>query len=325
MNPFDLIIVQPIFNLLVLIYSLIPGHNFGLAIIIFTIIIRLLLWPLVKKQLHQTKVMRELQPKIKEIKARTKGNRQEESRLTMELYKERGVSPFGSIGVLIIQLPILFGLYAGLERVVGNPHQIIQFAYPALQHLPWMQYLAHHLHQFDDTLFGFVNLSRSAVGGKGGFYLPAFILVVISAIVQYFQSQQLMPSSKDSRGLRAIMKEAGAGKPADQAEISAAVGSSTKYFIPFMIFIFTVGLASALSLYFFVSGIVAYLQQRYILKKDETEMEQLADKPAKKTKKNAPEPAKQEAKSDIIEGEIIAKKAKRSKKKAGKRKKRKRH
>ncbi|MGH7239377.1 MAG: YidC/Oxa1 family membrane protein insertase, partial [Candidatus Saccharimonadales bacterium] len=87
MNPFDLIIVQPIFNLLVLIYSLIPGHNFGLAIIIFTIIIRLLLWPLVRKQLHQTKVMRELQPKIKEIKARTKGNRQEESRLTTELYK----------------------------------------------------------------------------------------------------------------------------------------------------------------------------------------------------------------------------------------------
>ena len=65
---FTTIIVQPIFNLLVLIYAILPGHNFGLSLIIFTIIIRLLLWPLVKKQLHQTKLMRKLQPEIKKIK-----------------------------------------------------------------------------------------------------------------------------------------------------------------------------------------------------------------------------------------------------------------
>jgi YidC/Oxa1 family membrane protein insertase len=55
---FTTLIVQPIFNLLVLIYALLPGHNFGLAIILFTIVVRLLLWPLVKKQLHQAKAMR---------------------------------------------------------------------------------------------------------------------------------------------------------------------------------------------------------------------------------------------------------------------------
>ena len=59
---FTTFIVQPIFNLLVLIYALLPGHNFGLAIIIFTIIIRLLMWPLVKKQLHHAKAIRELGP-----------------------------------------------------------------------------------------------------------------------------------------------------------------------------------------------------------------------------------------------------------------------
>ena len=72
---FTTLIVQPIFNLLVLVYALLPGHNFGVALIIFTIIIRLLLWPLVKKQLHQAKAMRELQPEIKRIKKATKGNR----------------------------------------------------------------------------------------------------------------------------------------------------------------------------------------------------------------------------------------------------------
>jgi YidC/Oxa1 family membrane protein insertase len=62
------VVVQPIFNLLVLIYALIPGHNFGLAIILFTIVVRLLMWPLVKKQLKQTKITRQLQPELKRIK-----------------------------------------------------------------------------------------------------------------------------------------------------------------------------------------------------------------------------------------------------------------
>src|SRR6185437_10265103 len=104
---FTTYIVQPIFNLLVLIYAILPGHNFGLAIIIFTIIVRLLLWPLVKKQLHQAKAMRKLQPELKRLKKEAKGDKQKESMMLMELYKERGINPFGSIGVLIIQLPIL--------------------------------------------------------------------------------------------------------------------------------------------------------------------------------------------------------------------------
>src|SRR4051812_529831 len=111
---FTTLIAQPIFNLLVLIYAILPGHNFGLAIIIFTIIVRLLLWPLVKKQLHQTKMMRKLQPELKRIKKEAKGNRQKESMMTMELYKERGINPFGSIGVMLVQLPILIALYSGL-------------------------------------------------------------------------------------------------------------------------------------------------------------------------------------------------------------------
>src|SRR5687767_5623927 len=101
---FTTLIVQPIFNLLVLIYALLPGHNFGLAIILFTIVIRLLMWPLVKKQLHHAKAMRELQPEMKRIKQAAKGNRQQESMMIMELYKERQVNPFSSIGLIIIQI-----------------------------------------------------------------------------------------------------------------------------------------------------------------------------------------------------------------------------
>src|SRR5690349_17439712 len=113
MPVFTTLIVQPIFNLLVLIYNIIPGHNFGVALIIFTVIVRLAMWPLVKRQLHQTKLMRKLQPEIKEIKKKAKGDRTRESQLMMELYKERGVSLFASFRLILIQIPILFGLNLG--------------------------------------------------------------------------------------------------------------------------------------------------------------------------------------------------------------------
>lgn len=279
---FTTIIVQPIFNLLVLIYAILPGHNFGLAIIIFTVIIRLLLWPLVKKQLHQAKLMRKIQPELKRIAKETKGNRQKQSQLQMELYKERGINPFGSIGVALLQLPILIGLYSGLRRVINDPHQIVTFAYPALQHLAWMQQLGHNIHLFDSSLFGFVNLDRAALGPKG-LYIPAMIIVLASAVTQYFQAKQLMPSTKDGRGLRHIMRDAGTGKQADQSEVSAAVGRSTRFFLPAMIFFFTVNIASALGLYWFVGGLVAFIQQSIVLREDKDEMKDIGDQIDPKT------------------------------------------
>jgi YidC/Oxa1 family membrane protein insertase len=285
---FTTIIVQPIFNLLVLIYALLPGHNFGLAIIIFTVIIRLLLWPLVKKQLHQTKIMRKLQPEVKRIKEQTKGDRQKQSVMLMELYKERGVNPLASFPTLIIQFIVLIGLYSGLRKVIDDPHTIVSFAYPALQHLSWMQHLAHDPSAFDDTLFGIVDLKRAAIGSSA-FYFPAFVLVALSAITQYFASKQLIPDDKNARSLRQIMRDAGEGKQADQSEVSAAVGRGTRFFIPVMIFLFTISLASALSLYWFVGGLVAYIQQAIVLREDEEELEEMADKPSKKDVKKIPE------------------------------------
>lgn len=187
---FTTLIVQPLFNLLVLIYALLPRHNFGLALIIFTIIIRLLLWPLVKKQLHQAKAMRKLQPELKKLKKAAKGNKQEEQRLMMELYKERGINPFGTFPTLIVQFIVLIGLYSGLRKIIANPENIVTLAYPALQHSAWIQELAHNIHEFDDTLFGFINLSRPALK-DGVIYWPAMALVAGSAIAQYFPMSSL--------------------------------------------------------------------------------------------------------------------------------------
>jgi YidC/Oxa1 family membrane protein insertase len=98
-NIFELVVVQPIFNLLMGLYALVPGRDFGVAIIIFTIIVRFALYPLTRSMLHQSKAMRKLQPELARIKKQTKGNKQAESVAMMELYKKHGVSPFRSIGI----------------------------------------------------------------------------------------------------------------------------------------------------------------------------------------------------------------------------------
>lgn len=282
---FTTFIVQPLFNLLVIIYALLPGHNFGFALIIFTILIRMAMWPLVKRQLHQTKVMRKLQPELKKIKQATKGDRQKESQMIMELYKEEGVNPFGAFPILIIQLIVLIGLYSGLRKIIDNPQAIIDFSYSWVQNLPFMQDLAKNIHQFDNTMFGIVDLSKAALPKGGGIYWPAMFIVIGSAVAQYYTAKQLMPQSDSQRSLRDILKSAGEGQQADQAEVNAAVMRSTRFFIPVMIFIFTVSIPAALSLYWLVSGLVALVQQSIILNRDEEELEKLADAPSKNVKK----------------------------------------
>jgi len=307
---FDTLIVQPIFNLLVLIYGLLPGHNFGAAIILFTIIVRLLMWPLVKKQLHQVKVMRKIQPELKRIKKAANGDRRQESVMMLELYKERGINPFGTIGILLLQLPILIGLYVGLQKVLKDPSVIETFAYPFLQNLPWIDYISEHIGQFDATLFGFIDLTRAARGPEG-IYWPAMMIVLGSAVVQYFQSKQLSPSSKDSRSLRTILREAKEGKQADQSEVNEAVGRSMQFLLPIMIFLFTVHIPSALALYWLVSGLTALVQQTIVLREDTTEMEASVESKDGK---------------QVIEGEVIEQKnskAKKPKRKASAKKRRK--
>ena len=311
---FTFLIVQPIFNLLAFIYALLPGHNFGLAIILFTIVVRLLMWPLVKKQLHQVKLMRGIQPELKRIKKAANGNRQQESMMMLELYKERGISPFAQIGILLLQLPILLGLYMGLQRILKDPNEMVNFAYPFIQDFSWMRQLGENINLFDATLFNVVDLTRPALS-SGDVYWPAMLIVAASAVAQYYQAKQLSPDDKDARGLRAILREAKEGKQADQAEVNAAMGRSTRYILPALVFIFTIHIASALSLYWLVSGLVAFLQQHIALRDDVNEMEKIADGDGAKKAS--------EREKKAVEAEVVSTAKTNAKKKAAARKKRK--
>jgi YidC/Oxa1 family membrane protein insertase len=178
----------------------------------------------------------------------------------------------------LVQIPILIGLFIGLQRLIKDSHEIVNFAYPFIQDLGWLKTLASDISQFDYSLFGAIDLHRTALGAQGT-YWPAILLAAAASIMQYFQSRMLMPKPEDGRTLRAIMKEAGKGKSADQSEVSAAVGRSTLILIPAMVFLFSLTLAAALPLYWLVGSAVAYWQQKKILGQDANEARAIADEP----------------------------------------------
>ena len=121
-------LIRPMSNSLVLLYLLF-FNNFGLSIIAFTIIIRVLTIPLTIRQTKQTRAMASLQPKLKDLQQRLAGDRQRLSQETFRLYRENGVNPIGCLGPLVIQMPIFIALYWSLIKVLpSNPESIISLA-----------------------------------------------------------------------------------------------------------------------------------------------------------------------------------------------------
>ncbi len=288
---FETFVERPVFNLLELIYAIIPGHDLGVAIILFTVVVRLALWPLVRKQLHQSKAMRKLQPELKKIKKEAAGDKQKQARLQMELYKEHGVKPFSTIGTLIIQLPIFISLYFSVRKIVEDPNILQTFSYDWVHNLAWIQTIANDVSQFQHTLLGVVDLSRAGFG-DGAVYLPAIIIALAAAFAQYKQSKMLLPDTKDSRRLRDILKDASMGRETDQTEVSAAMSRNMVIFVPFLTFSFASYVPAALALYFLSTAAFGYVQQRIILGQDAEEMAEIASepetRPAKKPKKKKP-------------------------------------
>lgn len=284
MNIFDVVIVQPIFNLLVFIYSIIPGGDFGIAIIIFTVVIRFILWPLVSRQLHQAKAMRKLQPELRKIRAATKGNRQAESMQMLELYKKHDVKPFRSILILLIQLPIFIALYQVIRIFTTHLSEISSYTYPFLKGLEPVQQLIHHPDQFKEKLFGIVDLTHTALGSGIDFSL--IILAIIAAVMQYIISRQTSPTTSNRR-LRDVMSEAANGKQADQSELNAVMMGKMTKILPFFMFLVMINLPGALTLYYATSNAFAAIQQHYLLKRDVEELEEIAEEPVKTPGKKA--------------------------------------
>lgn len=288
MNIFELLIVQPIFNLLLFIYSFvnfIPYAGFGLSVIIFTIIVRFALWPLVVRQLHQAKAMRKLQPELARIKKASKGNRQLESMQMLELYKKHEVKPFRSILVLLIQLPIFIALFQVIQIFTSHRDEIASFTYGFMQNLAPVKELLANPDSFNVMFLGFVDLTKHAISADG-VSIVLVLLAIVAAYTQYIISKQTAPTTNSKR-LRDVLAEAGEGKQPDQAELNAVMMGKMVKFLPFLMFFIMLSLPGAIALYYATSNIFAAIQQHFLLKRDADEMDKLADKEIKKMGRKA--------------------------------------
>lgn len=314
MNIFDVLIVQPIFNLLLGLYTVVPGRDFGVAIIIFTIFIRFLLYPLTRSMLHQSRAMRKLQPELARIKKATKGNRQAESLQMMELYKKHGVNPFRSIGILLIQLPIFIGLYHVIQIFTIHREKVAQFTYDFLEKLAPVKQIIEHPDQFNEKLFGIFDLSKVAFHSGGVEWFLVF-LAIAAGITQYIMSKQTMPHQESKRRLRDIMAEAAEGKQADQSEMNAVIMAKMTKILPFFMVYIMLIVPGALALYYTVSNLVAVVQQHFLLKKDEEELDEIASEASKQktSKKNTTQKRAAKA-SEAKITRIVAKDGRRRKK-----------
>jgi YidC/Oxa1 family membrane protein insertase len=124
----DLIIGNPVLNVLVALTHLLSG-SFGLAIIVLTVIIRLISWPLTRRQLNSAKAAQEIQPKLQELQKKYGKNKQKLQQETMKLYKEAGVNPLGCLWPMLVQIPIWVALYrAIISALATTPENLLDLA-----------------------------------------------------------------------------------------------------------------------------------------------------------------------------------------------------
>ena len=314
-NLIDLLVVRPIVNIQFMIFNLV--HDFGVAIIIFAVLVKLCMWPLTKKQLNQTRLMRRLQPELTQIKKNCKGNKQMESLQTMDLYKRYNVKPFASILTLFIQLPIFIAIFSAI-RVIATPlpqdnlmnraYDIVAYDGSEIQALEEKQrvYLsdltnseipdeAKTEYGFHPKLFGLIRLDVKASDVLMGHFSwsALFILVcaILASVVQYWATKQQMPSGKSEKKkkFRDLVREAKNGKELDESDISSMTTGQMSIMMPIMMFFIMFNLNGALAFYYFLSNVMTVIIQRIVLKKVDKEIDDMTDKAVLKELRNIQE------------------------------------
>jgi len=227
---FNEVLYRPLFNALIWLYNTIPFHDLGLAIIILTVLIRLILYPLSKKAIQSQKAMAELQPKIKEIQKKYK-NKEEQVKEMTALYKKYKINPMAGCLPILIQLPILIALFrvfsAGLD-----PEQL-NTLYSFIQ----------RPESLDFMFLGLIDLSQRSI-----------ILALVAGFSQFVLSKMSFP--KKSAGQKKSNKPGG-------LDFSSLMGQQMIYFMPLITVFFGLSFPAALPLYWIVITLFGIFQQYF--------------------------------------------------------------
>lgn len=229
-TAFNQILYQPLFNGLIWLYNVIPGHDLGIAIIALTVLIRLIFYPLSKKAIRSQKAMAKLQPEIKEIRNKYK-DKQEQAKAMMDLYKKHKINPLSGCLPILIQFPILIALYRvfftgldpqklnGLYSFVARPETL------------------------NPMFLGVVDLSQRSI-----------VLALLAGLFMFIQAKMLMPQK--------MMKQGG-GLKIGSLDFSSLMGQQMTYFMPLITVFIAWRLPAALPLYWIIITLFGIIQQHF--------------------------------------------------------------
>lgn len=232
-NTFDLILLQPMLNFMILVSNAL-FNSFGLAIIVLVIVVRLLMTPLTLRQIHHTRAMSAMGPKIKELQKKYAKDKKKLQQEMASVYKESGVSPMGCLGPMMLQLPIWIALYRSILGAVATTPE-------ALLGLSDQLYSLSAIHQAVplDPNFLWLNLALPDVPPNGYFILP----ILVAASMWVLQKMSTAPAQ-------------------DQQQQS--MNKMMIWMMPLMFAFFTLAFPSGLALFWVVSNIIGIITQYFI-------------------------------------------------------------
>lgn len=229
---FHVVFYEPILNLLVFLYNIIPGHDIGLAIIAMTVIIKAILLPLSKQSIKSQKSLQQLQPKIDELKKKHANNKEELGRAMMQLYKQEKVNPFSSCLPLLIQLPFLWAVFMVFRDGLSN--QALTDIYSFISQ-PGV---------INPISLGLVDLSK-----------PNIVLAILAGAAQFWQAKMMITK-------RPEVKSPGA----KDEDMMAIMNKQMLYMMPILTVVIGMTFPGGLALYWLVTTVLTALQQLYLFK-----------------------------------------------------------
>ena len=225
------ILYQPLLNALAFLVSIVPGGDLGLAVIILTILVKVILFPLSKKSIESQAQMNILAPELNKIKE-SGASKEEQARLTFELYKQHKTNPFSGCLLLLIQIPIIFALYYVFLKGIHFNGILYSFV-----HIP-----AH----INNIFLGVLDISKKSL-----------ILAILAGVSQSLQAHFMPQPSLSTTGSASF-----------QESFGKSMNLQMKYVFPFLVAFIAYNISGAVALYWITSNLFMVGQQIYIKRKE---------------------------------------------------------
>src|SRR3989338_3376643 len=239
---FHATIFEPLYNGLVFLIDITPFADVGIAVIVFTCIVKLLLFPLSKKAVKTQMAMKAIEPETEKIKNQFKNNREELARQTMALYKKHQVNPFSSFAVILIQIPIILGLY----------YVFFKGGLPTIN-TDWLYSFVAATEKVNMLFLGLLDISKKSI-----------FLALLAGVSQFFQAKLAMPPIKP-RG----------AEPDFKADLARSMGLQMRYIFPVVVVFIAYSISGAIALYWTTSNIFAIGQELIIRRQLKTGQQKL--------------------------------------------------